>query len=71
MVSRFGEMPSIFRVECPNCGTNVDEPLRYTDGSTSDYEGVCDALLEDGDPCGVSLLLTVNIPEGITTEHAS
>ena len=71
MVSRYGQMLSSVRVECPNCGANAHIPLQYTDGSTNDYEGVCDARLEDGDPCGVSLLLTVNIPEGIATEVAS
>ena len=62
MVSRNCEMPSTLRVQCPNCDANTQLSLRYTDGSTSDYEGVCDSRLKDGDPCGVSLLLTVEIP---------
>lgn len=68
MVSRDGKMPSSVQVECPNCGTDAHISLQYTNGSTNDYEGVCDARLEDGDPCGVSLLLTADIPEGMTTE---
>ena len=71
MVSRCGETPSSVRVECPDCGADAQISLQYTDGSTNDYEGVCDARLEDGDLCGVALMLTANLPEGTTTEDGS
>ena len=71
MVSRDGKMPSSVRVECPNCGNLSPVSLQYMEGTTSDYQGVCKVRLEDCDNCGASLLLTVNIPEGLTSEGAS
>ena len=46
MVSRYGELPSTVRVQCPNCGVFASISLKYTEGDTGDYEGVCDAELE-------------------------
>ena len=71
MVSRSGEMPSTLQVQCPNCGNLGTVSLQYVEGATSDYQGVCKFRLKDRDPCGVSLLLTVDIPEGTTPEDAS
>lgn len=69
MVSRYGELPSTVRVQCPNCGDFAAISLSYTEGDTGDYEGVCDAELEGGGLCGASLLLTVTLPEEAAAEE--
>ena len=60
MVSRYRELPSTVRVQCPNCGVFAYISLKYTEGDTGDYEVVCDAELEGGGLCGASLLLTIH-----------
>ena len=52
MVSRYGELPSTLRVQCPNRGVLAAISLKYTEGDTGDYEGECDAELEGGGLCG-------------------
>ena len=69
MVSPYGELPSTVRVQCPNCGVFAAISLKYTEGDTGDYEGVCDAELEGGGLCGASLLLTVTLPEEAAAEE--
>ena len=71
MVSRYGELPSTVRVQCPNCGVFASISLKYTEGDTGDYEGVCDAELEGGGLCGASLLLTVSLPKEATAKEVS
>lgn len=71
MVSRYGELPSTVRVQCPNCSVFASISLRYTEGDTGDYEGVCDAELEGGGLCGASLLLTVSLPKEATAKEVS
>ena len=69
IVSRYGELPSTVRVQCPNCGVLAAISLKYTEGDTGDYEGECDAGLKGGRLCGASLLLTVTIPEDAEAEE--
>jgi hypothetical protein len=69
MVSRYGELPSTVRVQCPNCGVFAAISLKYTEGDTGDYEGECHAELKGGRLCEASLLLTVTIPEEAAAEQ--
>ncbi len=69
MVSRYGELPSTLRVQCPNRGVLAAISLKYTEGDTGDYEGECEAELKGGRLCGASLLLTVTIPEEAAAEE--
>ena len=71
MASRYGELPSAVRVQCPNCGVFAAVSLKYAEGDTGDYEGECDTKLEGGGLCGASLLLTVAIPQEATAEEVS
>ena len=71
MVSRYGELGTTVRVQCPNCGVLAAISLKYTEGDTGDYEGVCIAKLEGGGLCGASLLLTVSLPKEATAEKVS
>ena len=66
MVSRSSEISPTLGVECPNCGAQATVALKYTQGETSDYEGLCVEELEGGSPCGTSLLLTVTLSEEVT-----
>ncbi len=63
MVDPPREFPSSIRVECPNCGGFSPVALRYVEGGTADYEGVCESELETEGLCGVALLVTVTLPE--------
>ena len=65
MVSRQGEFPPSIRVECPRCGFFSAVALRYAEGNTADYEGVCESKLETRGLCGAALLLTVTVPEDL------
>ena len=65
MVSRRRELPSTIRTECPHCGFFSPLALRYAEGTTADYEAVCESELEAGGLCGAALLVTVTEPEDI------
>ena len=52
----------------PNCGVFASISLKYKEGDTGDYEGVCIAELEGGGLCGATLLLTVSLPKEATAE---
>ena len=65
MVSRQGELPSSIRVECPNCGFFSPVALSYAEGTTADYEAVCESELGAGGLCGAALLVTVTVPEDL------
>ena len=65
MVRRQGEYPPSIRVECPNCGFFGPVSLRYAEGNTADYEGVCESELQSGGLCGAALLVTLTVPEDI------
>ena len=71
MVSRFGELPSTVRVQCPDCSVFASLSFQYTEGDRGDYEGVFDAEREGGGPCGASMLWTVTIPEEATAQAVS
>ena len=65
MASRQGKFPPTIRVECPSCGLFSPVALRYAEGGTADYEGVCESELATGGLCGAALLVTVTVPEDI------
>ena len=65
MVRRQGEYPPSIRVECPSCGFFSPVTLRYSEGNTADYEGVCESELQGGGLCGAALLVTLTVPEDI------
>jgi len=65
MANRQGEFSPDIRVECPQCGCFSPVTLRYAEGNTGDYEGVCESELEAGGLCGAALLVTVTVPEDI------
>ena len=65
MANRQGEFPPTIRVECPNCGFFTSVALRYAEGNTADYEGVCKSELAAGGLCGAALLFTVTVAEDI------
>ncbi len=71
MVSRYVELPSTARVQCPNCDAFVAVSLRYTERNTGDYEGVCAEELESGGLCGATLLLTVSLPKKARAKEVS
>ena len=65
MANRQAEFSPNIRVECPRCGFFSPMALRFTEGSTGDYEGVCESELEAGGLCGAALLVTVTVPEDL------
>ena len=65
MVSSHGELPSSIRVECPSCGFFSPVTLMYSEGGTTDYEGLCESELASGGLCGAALLVTVTLGEDI------
>ena len=65
MISHQGEFPSTIRVECPNCGQLGPLALRYAEGSTAEYEGLCESELEGGRLCGAALLVTATRTEDL------
>ena len=65
MVTQQSEFPPTIRVECPSCGFFNPVALRFAEGNTADYEGVCESELEAGGLCGAALLVTVTVPEDI------
>ena len=65
MASHQGDFPVTIRVECPKCGYFNPLALKFAEGNTADYEGVCESELEAGGLCGAVLLVTVTVPEDI------
>ena len=69
MVRRTGELPTTVQIQCPGCGHFSSISIQYSEGTTADYEGVCQGKLEGGGLCGTYLLLTVTIPEEVADEQ--
>ena len=63
MANNQGEFSPTIRVECPRCGYFGPVALRFAEGNTVDYEGVCESELEAGGLCGAAILVTVTVPE--------
>ena len=63
-ISEDGKIPPAIQVECPNCRLATSIPLKYSEGSTIDYEGTCIGRLRasSGDFCKTSLIITVTLP---------
>ncbi len=63
-ISRDGKIPPSIEVKCPNCGLRSAIPLKYVDGATIDYEGMCKVAINAPDGlCNTALLITVTLPE--------
>ncbi len=68
MISQDGKIPPAIQVECPNCGRISSIPMKYTDGATIDYEGICTGSIRaKGQPSPTlfktAILITYTIPE--------
>ncbi len=67
-ISEDGEIPPTIEVECPNCGRVSSIPMKYTNGATIDYEGMCTGSIRvtarpAPTPCKTTILITCTIPE--------
>jgi hypothetical protein len=69
MASHQGELQPTIRVERPKCGYFTAVALRYAEGDTAHYEGLCESELVAGGLCGVALLVTISLPEEIKEEE--
>ena len=63
--SRQSAFPSSIRVECPNCRQLSPVALTYSEGSTAEYESLCEAELEGGGLCGAALMVAATRTEDI------
>ena len=63
-ISEDGKIPPAIQVECPNCGRTASIQLKYSEGATIDYEGMCMSTLRaSSDFCKTSLIITITLPE--------
>ncbi len=65
-ISEDGNIPSIIQTECPNCGWLTAIPVKFSDGPTIDYEGMCTGSIRASAPetlCKTKILITYTIPE--------
>ena len=63
-ISRDGKIPPTIQVECPNCGLITSIPMKFSDGATIDYEGLCTGSTRPPEVlCRTSILITFTIPE--------
>ena len=65
-ISEDGNIPPAIQVECPNCGRITSIPVKFSDGPTIDYEGICTGTIRAQAreaPCKTSILITYTIPE--------
>ncbi len=66
MISEDGNIPPSIQVECPNCGRVTSVPVKFSDGATIDYEGMCTGSIRAHTQetlCKTSILITYTIPE--------
>jgi len=66
-ISEDGKIPPTIQVECPNCGLVTSIPMKFSDGPTIDYEGMCTGSIRGkGMPsptlCKTTILITYSIP---------
>ena len=67
-ISEDGNIPSTIQVECPNCGRVTSIPMKFSDGPTIDYQGMCTGSIRvkgqlSPTLCKTAILITYTIPE--------
>ena len=65
-ISEDGQIPPTIQVECPNCGLVTSIPMKFSEGATIDYDGMCTGSIRTSGHqtlCKTAILITYTIPE--------